>query len=120
MGGRAGALNRRKHGGFWPGQCSAACAPLFVDYYEKCQGIIEALAAACAHGEAPGWLATASIDSSLRGSIVKSEVKEEVKGEVVKAKGEMEEEMKKEMEERKKQEDEERKKEAEERKKEWR
>jgi hypothetical protein len=45
MCGRAGALNRRKHGGFWPGQCSAACAPLFVDYYEKCQGIIEALAA---------------------------------------------------------------------------
>ena len=41
--------------------------------------VIEALAAACAHGEAPGWLATASIDSSLRGSIVKSEVKEEVK-----------------------------------------
>jgi hypothetical protein len=28
-----------------PGQCSAACAPLFVDYYESCQGIIQALAA---------------------------------------------------------------------------
>jgi hypothetical protein len=29
----------------FPSTCSAACAPLFVDYYENCQGIIEALAA---------------------------------------------------------------------------